>query len=76
MSLLTIYSIGVMYNILMIIIDYDHLIELSKKYSNISIHVVTSLILIAWPIGFIFTFINSIYKVLLKLIKKNEETIK
>ena len=64
MSLLTIYSIGLIYFILVAITDYDKFSELMKNYSVLSVNIVSIILIIVWPIMLILTTINNVIKIL------------
>lgn len=64
MSLLTIYSIGLIYFILVAITDYDKFSELMKNYSVLSVNIVSIILIIVWPIMIILTTINNVIKIL------------
>lgn len=64
MSLLTIYSIGLIYFILVAITDYDKFSELMKNYSTLSVNIVSIILIIIWPIMIGITTINNIIKIL------------
>ena len=64
MSLLTIYSIGIIYFITVAIADYDKFNELMNKHGIVSVNIMSILIIIGWPLTIVVTIINNIIKIL------------
>lgn len=64
MSLLTIYSIGLIYFILVAVTDYDKFSELMKNYSVLSVNIISIILIIVWPIMIVLTTINNVIKIL------------
>jgi hypothetical protein len=64
MSLLTIYSIGIIYFITIIISDYHKYNELMNKYGISFVNMMSIVTIIIWPIIIIINTINNIIKIL------------